>query len=264
MKKIWFLTILFISSLLLTWCNKTVEENSEIIEDDCSINGSCLVEVDEPEIVNEPEINELGITTINSEIDNTWWDWTNTTESNNYYTYRTKVIQSWNCSDYRNEEYWFHINLPEHWNDCILIHWQSVNNETAEINYEAFQLAYFWKYWWNNDMRPYLPYWYNELVDIVVIWPDTDEWTLNSVADQELMSNNKYKFWIGITQASRDIFDWKIIPSDLECWKYPNCGCIQKQSYEVWEFWDNVPNSYQDIGCFISAIIKDHIEVFDI
>lgn len=263
MKKIWLLVTLLISGLLLTGCNKTVE-NPEIIENDCSIDGSCLVEVDEPEIINEPEINEPRITTINPEIDNTWWDWTNTSESNNYYTYRAKVIQSWNCGNYRNEEYWFHLNLPETWNDCVLVHWQSINNETAKVEYEAFQLAYFWKYWWDNTMRPYLPYWYNELIDIIIIWPDTDEWTLNSVADQELITNNKYKFWIGITQASRDIFDWKIMPSDLQCWKYPNCDCVQKQSYEAWEFWDNVPNSYQDIGCFISVVLKDHIEIFDI
>jgi hypothetical protein len=37
---------LLIGGLLLTGCNKTVD-NPEIIENDCSIDGSCLVEVEE-------------------------------------------------------------------------------------------------------------------------------------------------------------------------------------------------------------------------
>ena len=55
MKKFWLLTTLLVAGLLLTGCNKTVE-NPEIIENDCSTDGSCLVEVDEP-TVEESENN---------------------------------------------------------------------------------------------------------------------------------------------------------------------------------------------------------------
>ena len=47
MKKFWLLTALLIGGLLLTGCNKIIQ-TPEII-DDCSIDGSCLVEIEEPE-----------------------------------------------------------------------------------------------------------------------------------------------------------------------------------------------------------------------
>jgi hypothetical protein len=56
MKKLGLLTTLLIGGLLLTGCNKTVVENPEIVEDDCSVDGSCLVEVDESEIDNNDYI----------------------------------------------------------------------------------------------------------------------------------------------------------------------------------------------------------------
>ncbi len=264
MKKLWFLVSLVTCGILLTWCFEKVEQNPEIIDDCVTVDweDKCSIDIEEP-VVEEPEIIEPEVKKANSEIDNTWWDWTNTSESNNYYTHRAKIVRTWNIYDYKNEEYGFQLTLPESWNDCMIAHNQSVNNETNKIEYESFQLICPWENVWNN-VRSYIPEWYSDLVDIIVIWPDTDEWTLNSVSDQKLIVNNKFKFWFGISDASKDIFDWKISSSDLECWRYPNCTCLKKESYQVWDFWDKVPNNYQEIGCFITNIVKDHIEVFDI
>ena len=55
MQKFWLLTTLLIGSLLLTGCNKTIQ-NPEIIENNCTIDDSCLVDIDEP-IIEEPENN---------------------------------------------------------------------------------------------------------------------------------------------------------------------------------------------------------------
>jgi hypothetical protein len=55
MKKFWLFTTLLIGGLLLTGCNKTIQ-NPEIIENNCTIDDSCLVEIDEP-IIEEPENN---------------------------------------------------------------------------------------------------------------------------------------------------------------------------------------------------------------
>ena len=61
---------------------------------------------------------------------------------------------------------------------------------------------------------------------------------------------------IWISDASKDIFDWKINANDLECWKYPNCTCHEKDSYLKWEYWDKVPDNYQEIWCFITTIVR--------
>lgn len=192
--------------------------------------------------------------------DSTWRDFV---DSNDDYTYYTKIVQSWNWGNYRNEEYWFHITLSEAWNDCMVAHTQTVSKETNKIVNEEFQLICPWE-WLKQNTNSYIPDWYDRLVDVVVVSSDTDEETLNYLSDQELIENNKYKFWFWISDASKDIFDWKVIPSDLECWKYPNCICHEKESHQVWDFWDKVPNNYQEIGCFITNIVKDHIEVFDV
>ena len=181
------------------------------------------------------------------------------TESN---IFKTKIVRTWKIADYRNEEYGFQFTLPETWNDCSIAHQQSINKETNKIESESFQLICP-REWLKQDANSYIPDWYDRLIDLIVIWPDTDEWTLNSVSDQKLIENNKYKFWFGISDASKDIFNWKVNPSDLECWKYPNCTCLEKQNYQVWDFWDKVPNKYQEIWCLITNIVKDHIEVFD-
>ncbi len=264
MKKLWFLALFLICGVLLTWCFEKVEQNPEIIDNCVTIDweDKCAIDIEEP-VVEEPEIKEPEIKKENSEIDNTWWEWINTSESNNYYTYRAKIVRTWNIYDYRNEEYGFQLTLPESWNDCMIAHSQSINNETNKIESESFQLICPRK-WLKQDANSYIPDWYDRLIDLIVIWPDTDEWTLNSVSDQKLIENNKYKFWFGISDASKDIFNWKVSSSDLECWKYPNCTCLQKETYQVWDFWDKVPNNYQEIGCFITNIIKEHIEVFDI
>ena len=55
MKKIWLLTSLLVAWLLLTWCNKTIVENPEII-DDCVIEDwedACIADIEEP-VVEEP------------------------------------------------------------------------------------------------------------------------------------------------------------------------------------------------------------------
>ena len=62
--------------------------------------------------------------------DSTWRDFV---DSNDDYTYYTKIVQSWNWGNYRNEEYWFHVTLPEAWNDCIVAHTQTVSKETNKI-----------------------------------------------------------------------------------------------------------------------------------
>ena len=141
MKKFGLFSVLLVGGLLLTGCNKTVEQNNEIIDDCVTVDweDKCAVDTEEP-IVEETKINEPEILTINPEIDNTWWEWTNTTESNNYYTYRANIVRTWNIYNYRNEEYGFQFTLPESWNGCIVAHRQSVNNQTAKIDYESFQL----------------------------------------------------------------------------------------------------------------------------
>lgn len=190
--------------------------------------------------------------------------WRDFVESNDDYTYNTKIVQSWNWGNYRNEEYWFHLNLSDAWNDCLVAHQETVNKKTNKIEHEEFQLICPWEYAWDSKVNAYIPDGYARLVDIILVWPDTNERTLQYLSDQELIENNKYKFWFWISDASKDIFDWKVIPSDLECWKYPNCTCHTKENYQVWDFWDKVPNNYQEIGCFITTIVKDHIEIFDI
>ena len=184
------------------------------------------------------------------------------TENNDTNTFHTEIVRTWNIADYRNEEYGFQFTLPETWNDCSIAHQQSINKETNKIESESFQLICP-REWLKQDANSYIPDWYDKLISLIVVWPDTDETTLNYLADQELVANNKYKFWFGISDASKDIFNWKVIPSDLECWKYPNCTCHEKQSYEVWDFWDKVPNNYQEIGCFITNLVKNHMEIFD-
>ena len=191
---------------------------------------------------------------------NSWRDFI---EEGGGFTYRSKIVAWWNWNNYRNEEYWFHLNLWETWSDCMIVHQQWLNNETNKIENETFQLICP-REWLKQDTNSYIPDWYDRLVDIFIVSTDTNERILNYLADQELLRNNKYKFWFGISDASKDIFDWKVIPSDLECWKYPNCTCHQKESYQVWDFWDKVPNNYQEIWCFITTILKDHIEIFDI
>ena len=151
------------------------------------------------------------------------------TENNDTNTFHTEIVRTWNIADYRNEEYGFQFTLPETWNDCSIAHQQSINKETNKIESESFQLICP-REWLKQDANSYIPDWYDRLIDLIVIWPDTDEWTLNSVSDQKLIENNKYKFWFGISDASKDIFNWKVNPSDLECWKYPNCTCLEKQN----------------------------------
>jgi hypothetical protein len=190
--------------------------------------------------------------------------WRDLIEEGNGFTYRSKIVQRWNWNNYRNEEYWFHLTLPETWNDCIVAHQQTVSKKTNKTEHEEFQLICPWEYAWDSNVNSYIPNWYARLVDIVVVWPDTNDWTLSYLADQTLLENNKYKFWFGISDASKDIFDWKINANDLECWKYPNCTCHEKDSYLKWEYWDKVPDNYQEIWCFITTIVKDHIEIFDV
>jgi hypothetical protein len=58
MKNFWLLTTLLIGSLLLTGCNKTVQ-NPEIIDDCVTVDweDSCAVDIDEP-VIEEPIVEE--------------------------------------------------------------------------------------------------------------------------------------------------------------------------------------------------------------
>lgn len=102
MKKFWLLTTLLIGGLLLTGCNKTVE-NPEIIENDCYVDGSCLVEV------NEPTIEEDGLSEIENLKQSFEWDiidWTNAET--------VEITQD--DTLYFNDKFWFAVILWKEWN----------------------------------------------------------------------------------------------------------------------------------------------------
>ena len=115
MKKIWLLTTLLVGGLLLTGCNKTVE-NPEIIDDCVTVDweDSCAVDIDEPVV--EESTYEI--------LEWTWYIWC-----------------PWWCEDWNDEEYveWYlyQYTNPELW---IRI--------TTPINYmhskDIFHIKYDW------------------------------------------------------------------------------------------------------------------------
>ena len=176
MKKIWLLTTLLIGSLLLTGCNKTVE-NSEIIENDCSVDGSCLVEVD------EPTIEEDGLSKIENLKQSFEWDiidWTNT---------ETVEITQDNTL-YYNDKFWFAVILWEQWK------WWKVQTKTH--NEQRWENAIsrsieFHKEWFEYDV-------YQLTIDKIEKYDSMkkyDEfWTEDDFIKWTKWKNNKY-FFIG-------------------------------------------------------------------
>jgi len=258
MKKIWLLTTLLIGSLLLTGCNKTVE-NHEII-DDCVIeewNETCIADPIIEEPVEENTNHQL------KPLDD-WWDWSETNDDFWYTTY-AKIVQSWNFSNYKNDEYGFELNLPESWNDWMLVHFKSVSN-TDEIISDSFHLVYPRKGLEWLKVNPVFPTGWDTLILITVVSPDTTQEELNAqlLSDDNAIENNKYKFLFSIQDAPVNVFDWKVSKSDLECWKNPNCHCQHKEEYMIWEIWDKMPDPYTDLWCYLVTILKDHMKLFNI
>ena len=99
MKKIWLLTTLLIGGLLLTGCNKTIE-NPEIIDDCVTVDweDTCAVDIEEP-VVEEPTYDILDWTWY---IWCPWWceDWSD------------EEYVKWYLYQYTNPELWLRITTP--------------------------------------------------------------------------------------------------------------------------------------------------------
>ena len=259
MKKIWLLTTLLVSGLLLTGCNKTIE-SSEII-DDCAVekwNETCIIDIENPTI--EEHVEENTNHQLKSWDDS--WDWS---EINDSWKIYAKIVQSWNFSNYKNDEYGFELNLPESWNDWMLVHFKSVSN-TDEIISDSFHLVYPRKGLEWLKVNPVFPTGWDTLILITVVSPDTTQEELNAqlLSDDNAIENNKYKFLFSIQDAPVNVFDWKVSKSDLECWKNPNCHCQHKEEYMIWEIWDKMPDPYTDLWCYLVMTLKDHMKLFNI
>ncbi len=190
------------------------------------------------------------------------WDWS---EINDSWKIYAKIVQSWNFSNYKNDEYGFELNLPESWNDWMLVHFKSVSN-TDEIISDSFHLVYPRKGLEWLKVNPVFPTGWDTLILITVVSPDTTQEELNAqlLSDDNAIENNKYKFLFSIQDAPVNVFDWKVSKSDLECWKNPNCHCQHKEEYMIWEIWDKMPDPYTDLWCYLVMTLKDHMKLFNI
>lgn len=203
-----------------------------------------------------------------SEINNTWWDWIYKEWK---YTFRERRVQIWNISEYKNKEYGFQLLLPESWNDCIIDEYQTLANETANIDMQSFDLicpstflnSDEWHRYLNDDVKRYIPEWYYLIGSIIIGSENTAERVrMDEIPDEKAYINNKYKIRFELHSVETSITkQGKILFSDLECWKYPYCEC-EEQIKDYYD--DNLPDSYQSPTCFVSNFIRDHLEVFDI
>ena len=183
----------------------------------------------------------------------------------NQYTIYAKVVQSWNFNNYINNEYGFEFNLPESWNDWILVHFLTISNNN-EIISDTFHLVYPRKGLEWLKVNPVFPTWWDTLILMNVVWLDTTSEELNAqlLSDDNAIKNNKYKFLFSIQDAPINVFDWKVSKSDLECWKSPNCYCSYKEEYMNWGIRDKMPNPHADLWCYLVTILKNHMKLFNI
>ena len=193
-----------------------------------------------------------------------WWDWSETNDDFWYTTY-AKIVQSWNFSNYKNDEYGFELNLPESWNDWMLVHFKSVSN-IDEIISDSFHLVYPRKGLEWLKVNPVFPTGWDTLILMNVVWLDTTSEELNAqlLSDDNAIKNNKYKFIFSIQDAPINVFDWKVSKSDLECWKSPNCYCSYKEEYMNWGIRDKMPNPHADLWCYLVTTLKNHMKLFNI
>ena len=193
-----------------------------------------------------------------------WWDWSETNDDF-WYTIYAKVVQSWNFNNYINNEYGFEFNLPESWNDWILVHFLTISNSN-EIISDTFHLVYPRKGLEWQKVKPVFPTWWDTLILMNVVWLDTTSEELNAqlLSDDNAIKNNKYKFLFSIQDAPVNVFDWKVSKSDLECWKSPNCYCSYKEEYMNWGIRDKMPNPHADLWCYLVTILKNHMKLFNI
>jgi len=223
----------------------------------------------ENQIIEEPVIEEQKQNTLTEKdyqakpLDD-WWDWSETNDDFWYTTY-AKVVQSWNFNNYINNEYGFEFNLPESWNDWILVHFLTISNSN-EIISDNFHLVYPRKGLEWQKVKPVFPTWWDTLILMNVVWLDTTSEELNAqlLSDDNAIENNKYKFLFSIQDAPVNVFDWKVSKSDLECWKNPNCHCQHKEEYMNWGIWDEMPNPHADLWCYLVTILKNHMKLFNI
>ena len=223
----------------------------------------------ENQIIEEPVIEEQKQNTLTEKdyqakpLDD-WWDWSETNDDFWYTTY-AKVVQSWNFNNYINNEYGFEFNLPESWNDWILVHFLTISNSN-EIISDTFHLVYPRKGLEWQKVKPVFPTWWDTLILMNVVWLDTTSEELNAqlLSDDNAIKNNKYKFIFSIQDAPINVFDWKVSKSDLECWKSPNCYCSYKEEYMNWEIRDEMPNPHADLWCYLVTILKNHMKLFNI
>ena len=219
---------------------------------------------DEEPVIEEQKQNTLTEKDYQAKPLDDWWDWSETNDDFWYTTY-AKVVQSWNFSNYKNDEYGFELNLPGSWNDWMLVHFKSVSN-TDEIISDSFHLVYPRKGLEWLKVNPVFPTGWDTLILITVVSPDTTQEELNAqlLSDDNAIENNKYKFLFSIQDAPVNVFDWKVSKSDLECWKNPNCHCQHKEEYMIWEIWDKMPDPYTDLWCYLVTTLKDHMKLFNI
>lgn len=157
MKKLGLLTTLLIGGLLLTGCNKTVVENPEIVEDDCSVDGSCLVEVDESEIDNNDYIE------YQSKSYDTNSNFINDLKLLNVYSWvlfkdydkkQNEKVLAWDINAKRLQDNWYiHWDRPrileqyENWNWYRYVFktpgaWPSLNPDFSPIWYPWMQVIF--------------------------------------------------------------------------------------------------------------------------
>ena len=223
----------------------------------------------ENQIIEEPVIEEQKQNTLTEKdyqakpLDD-WWDWSETNDDF-WYTIYAKVVQSWNFNNYINNEYGFEFNLPESWNDWILVHFLTISNSN-EIISDTFHLVYPRKGLEWQKVKPVFPTWWDTLILMNVVWLDTTSEELNAqlLSDDNAIKNNKYKFIFSIQDAPINVFDWKVSKSDLECWKSPNCYCSYKEEYMNWGIRDKMPNPHADLWCYLVTILKNHMKLFNI
>ena len=223
----------------------------------------------ENQIIEEPVIEEQKQNTLTEKdyqakpLDD-WWDWSETNDDF-WYTIYAKVVQSWNFNNYINNEYGFEFNLPESWNDWILVHFLTISNSN-EIISDTFHLVYPRKGLEWQKVKPVFPTWWDTLILMNVVWLDTTSEELNAqlLSDDNAIKNNKYKFLFSIQDAPINVFDWKVSKSDLECWKSPNCYCSYKEEYMNWGIRDKMPNPHADLWCYLVTILKNHMKLFNI
>lgn len=165
MKKIWLLTILFVGGLLLTGCNKPLE-NIEII-DDCVIeewDEGCAVDIDEPELdssfVNIRE--ELSWSEDGAFFEPKKWKWQMPCIwwCDNWKD--TEYVEWW-YYEYTNPSLWVKITTPDwkngNWNNIFLekretplflLSWNSIYSLEYVRDNEELKFAEYIK-WYKKD-----------------------------------------------------------------------------------------------------------------